>query len=246
MKLDARKKNKIPQEYVDLLANAELDRNNEIQEEMKAAGIKATNKICKIYVPKLFNALTKSDNPLTPDQAGKQIIYDTVTDRHWWELGTVRQWLDEAAKDKKKSDAGKSGAAEKHKREKEIREKKIDEKMVQISQDIMKKEVGLHNADPETVQRVARSGYDAVKEIEPNFHVNGGKESAAKRHGTINLDVDDETHMQLVQAYNRSLVRQADGRMVGRYVIHIKHGNFEYAEPTILQTTQEPKKPESS
>lgn len=228
-----------------MLANAELDRNNEIQEEMKAAGIKATNKICKIYVPKLFNALTKSDNPLTPDQAGKQIIYDTVTDRHWWELGTVRQWLDEAAKDKKKSDAGKDGAREKHRREREIREKKIDEKMEQISHDSIKKEVGLHNASPETVARVARQGYDAVKEIEPNFHSNGGKKSALIQHGTGIIDIDDEIHMQLVQAYNRSLVEQ-NGKFIGRYKIHIKNGNFEYAEPTILQVAQEPKKPESS
>lgn len=247
LKLDARKKNKIPQEYIDLLENAQLDRDEEIKQEMKAAGIKATNKICKIYVPKLYNALTKSEEPLTPDQARKQIIFDTVTYRHWWELGTVIQWLDKAAKDQVKSDSGKLGAKRKHEKEREARDKKINETIEKLSEDLVKKDVGLANADPATVQRVAKAGYDAVTKVDPNFHSNGGKASAAKRYGNAVLEVDDEIHVQLVQAYNRSLVKQPDGRYVGGYKIHIKHGKFEYAEPKILQVAQEPEnKAESS
>ena len=205
----------IPQKYFNLLEKTQ----ERIDDKRRAA----TDEVASVYVPKLFKSLEKSH---TPENARRIIIFHCVTERKWWKYETVRKYLDVKSKNPTKRRAGLISVEARKKKKQETR-RANDKKAVTEIANKLESVHGLGGADEETRLAVAKAGYEAAKENNPDMEHNNGKLSAAEKWGSILVTITNEIHEEFVRARERSLEHGG----AGLYVIHLKNGDYDYVAP---------------
>jgi len=219
---------RMPQEFWDILSEANVERERKIDE------------VCKKYVPKLYNALRK-DNLYDVQIARSLVVAHTVdVDKEgngFWEYETVMKWMPSEAKNSTKANAGRIGAknkaAKRVKQELEQEEKVIqditDKTVKELEEEHKKTGMGSPKVTQAEIQRVVKLGYKAAKKTRPNMESENGKLSAADRWGTINVVLHDEEYTEISNAYYSS--RTMNGNQYGIVQLRLKNGDYESVEP---------------
>jgi hypothetical protein len=204
-----------PQEFQELYAKADAERIEQTE--------RAANTVCEKYVPKLYNILREHGYSIG---LSRKIVIHFTVNRGWWKLGTVRDHFPNEAKNKvKQYAANKSVAVRRENKEAKIQ--KLETKTIDETAEELAKKHGLANLPLAKRRAIAKEGYEARKQVEPQMESTNGKLSAAQRWGTILLVIHKEEHHQLEKAYEDSLSQYG----TGTYVIRLHNGEFVRAEP---------------
>ena len=222
----------VPDEYSKLLQEARAETNELVEQQLKKAA--------KRYVPKLYGIL--KDAGYEPFNARMIIVADC---KSIWAKAYVETYLPTETKDQRKA-VGAKKMVDKRRTKIETEKKNIKNALKPIIPDATDKEVdavrkhprlvGLAAASPETRARVAKAGGDAKYEQHPEEFSEMGHESADKwtklkeQYQTLQVEIEDEEHKQIVNAYQESLAMRANG--TGGYVLFIKNGDYEKVEAT--------------
>jgi len=226
----------LPDEYKELLAKATTETNAMVEQAL-AKTSSPLYKAARLFVPKLYDVLTKHDYP-----AKNARVIITEDCRNLWTERHVLRWIPKSAKNIERSKAGdESGRSRGRKRDEKNKQAievlkpifpKIEEEDEKTQAAAIKMTTGMGSPKvTDAIKKfVATSGGEGKRDKYGNeVFSDMGKKSAEVRQGTYKLAINREEHKEMVTAYEESMEAGAGGK----YFIFIKDHEYERVEPDL-------------